>query len=84
MFESIIIQNLKMWSGNDIRVHTYTRLTGDSTNMRHCLSIHDIKCTEEYEWKGTVGEWTPVENRWVSKLFQELVKLERNHSAPEA
>ena len=81
-FESIKIQNLKLWSGSDI--HTYIRLTGDSTNMRHCLSIHDVKCNEKYEWKGTVDEWTPVENRWVSKFFQETVKLERYPSAPKA
>jgi len=82
MFESITIQNLKLWSGNDI--HTYARLRGDSTNMGHCLSIYDVKWIEENERKGTVGEWTPVENRWVSKIFHDTVKLERNHSAPEA
>ena len=68
MFGSITIQNLKLWSGKDI--HTYTRLIGDYTNMRRCLSIHDVKCIEENEWKGTVDERTPVENRWVSKIFQ--------------
>jgi len=82
MFESITTRNLKLWSGNDI--HTYARLRGDSTNMRRCLSIHDFKCIGENAWKGTVGKWTPVENRWVSKIFHDTVKLERNHSAPEA
>jgi hypothetical protein len=82
MLESITIQNIKLWSGNDI--HTYTRLMGDSKNIRHCLSAHDVKCIEEYEWKVAVDELTPVETDGVSKLFQETVKLVREHSAPEA